>query len=216
MSEDKQPMSNDNTPITDAVADAQAEGGLVDWQITVSSRDETGYSAKLTAQGECVMVTEYKHLDNGNTLPWQRGSHADAASALRLVADALSRDPTRRALEIAARLGEASYVLAHCDNNIISARLGRLCQRFGHVVDEHLSAAETQSTIAMINKLSGVVSARFVGSGDDGWKHSWILDALQQARDFFEQAEKEAAEPEELVLTDDMLERMRKRCIHGR
>ena len=157
MSEDKQPMSNDNTPITDAVADAQAEGGLVDWQITVSSRDETGYSAKLTAQGECVMVTEYKHLDNGNTLPWQRGSHADAASALRLVADALSRDPTRRALEIAA---------------------------------------------TEISDATG-------------------MSPRDEAARLLEQAENAAAGPEELVLTDDkafddMLERMRKRCISGR
>jgi len=216
MSEDKQPMSNDNTPITDAVADAQNWDMRVWWDLTIPRRDGDGGSRTAIKAQLGDAGPEFHHVGQGAPWSYQPTTPADAASALRLVADALSRDPTRRALEIAARLGEASYVLAHCDNNIISARLGRLCQRFGHVVDEHLSAAETQSTIAMINKLSGVVSARFVGSGDDGWKHSWILDALQQARDFFEQAEKEAAEPEELVLTDDMLERMRKRCIHGR
>ena len=210
-------MSEDKQPVTDAVRDAYAQKKSVNWAMDIWGADpeKPHLNRKVVEVVGSVLLGHSFRTVSGDGRG-QPCDPADAASALRLVADALSRDPTRRALEIAARLGEASYVLAHCDNNIISARLGRLCQRFGHVVDEHLSAAETQSTIAMINKLSGVVSARFVGSGDDGWKHSWILDALQQARDFFEQAEKEAAEPEELVLTDDMLERMRKRCIHGR
>ena len=97
-------MSKSETPITDAVAQAQAEGGLVEWQITVSSHSKTGYSAKLQAQGECFMVTEFKYLSESDNLSWQRGSHADAAAALRLAAEKLSPDPTRRALEIAARL----------------------------------------------------------------------------------------------------------------
>jgi len=76
----------------------------------------------------------------------------DMASAIRLVADALSRDPTRRALEIAA---------------------------------------------TEISDATG-------------------MSPRDEAARLLEQAENEAAEPEELVLTDDMLERMRKRCIHGR
>jgi len=88
-----------DTPISDAVTEAQAEGGLVEWQITVSSHSKTGYSAKLQAQGECFMVTEFKYLSESDNLSWQRGSHTDAAAALRLAAEKLSPDPTRRALE---------------------------------------------------------------------------------------------------------------------
>ena len=54
--------------------------------------------------------------------------------------------------------------------------------------------------------------------GDDIRADCWLAYLLEQAEAQLaaEQAENAAAEPEELVLTDDMLERMRKRCIHGR
>jgi len=126
-----------DTPISDAVTEAQAEGGLVEWQITVSSHSKTGYSAKLQAQGECFMVTEFKYLSESDNLSWQRGSHADAATALRLIADALKpaddavSDSLQRvnasvekyAADLRAEFGDSQY---HIHWGAVFSRIGEI------------------------------------------------------------------------------------------
>jgi len=180
-------MSKSETPITDAVAQAQAEGGLVEWQITVSSHSKTGYSAKLQAQGECFMVTEFKYLSESDNLSWQRGSHADAAAALRLAAEKLSPDPTRRALEIAANL--AAHLLL--EDLEYFERF-----RFGATVLVLLYDLDSAADMAKWAPQNWVTIRVTIGHIDELVTAPETKHWLQQARDFFEQAEAAKSEGE--------------------
>ena len=90
-------MSKSETPISDAVTEAQEKNGTVSWDVTMTENDDRhdhhdGYLL-LQAQGGnwgCgVRFRQYDRLNKARTA-WSNGTNADAAAALRLVADALS------------------------------------------------------------------------------------------------------------------------------
>jgi len=151
-------MSEDKQPVTDAVRDAYAQKKSVNWAMDIWGADpeKPHLNRKVVEVVGSVLLGHSFRTVSGDGRG-QPCDPADAASALRLVADALSRDPAHRALEIAA---------------------------------------------TEISDATG-------------------MSPRDEAARLLEQAENAAAGPEELVLTDDkafddMLERMRKRCIHGR
>jgi len=96
-------MSKSETPISDAVEDAQAEGGTISWDIAIGAKcpqDEGPWRGVMYVRslGYGPEFASWEDKDDGNK--YQPATPADAAAALRLVADALKPDPTRRALEM--------------------------------------------------------------------------------------------------------------------
>ena len=164
---------SDKTPITDAVAEAQDWDMRVWWDLTIPRRDGDGGSRTAIKARLGDAGPEFHHVGQGAPWSYQPTTPADAASAIRLVADALSPDPRLCAMEWMAW------------------QLNHRSDMFGFSIDGICKVA-----LAEADELDSDID-------------SWVRRAKKQA-------ENEAAEPEELVLTDDMLERMRKRCIHGR
>jgi len=100
-------QAKSKTPITEAVRKAQAENGVVSWDIAIGAncpQDEGPWRGVMYVRSfDCEPeFASWEDKDVGNK--YQPATPADAATALRLVAEKLSPDPTRRALEIAARL----------------------------------------------------------------------------------------------------------------
>jgi len=172
---------SDKTPITDAVAEAQDWDMRVWWDLTIPRRDGDGGSRTAIKAQLGDAGPEFHHVGQGAPWSYQPTTPADAASALRLVADALSRDPARRALEIAA---------------------------------DGLAGKGCPHDLGWDGCADGVGESTHCEEAVECWIEYWMEQAEEQLA--AENTAEAAAEPEELVLTDDMLERMRKRCIHGR
>lgn len=184
-------MSESATPITDAVRDAldpsdetqiEALVWRISWYWWDNKRED--YVA------ESVDCAGARPMHNKSRCVAKPADPADAASALRAIADALSPDPTRRALEIAAWLGMLSDKVRLRDGGNFpyesEQQLFRVIELLLHPtqwVPDNLRARSETAT-RLINR---------IGKGMVGQFDSECIYWLQAAREFFEQCEEEAA-----------------------
>ena len=156
----KRDTPNSETPITEAVRRGLAKG-VIHWSIQAAERDDDDvYDVLIDAKGSTTTpgregAARLRRWGE-DFFAWQDVTAKDAASALRLVADALSPDLERRALEIAAA---TLFNLGKCP---LSGHPNSTCPN-------PIDRREKSDCV-----------------------RCWIAYWLQQAREFFEQAEGDA------------------------
>jgi len=142
--EDQRIVEAAKQPITEAVRDAQTEGGTVSWDIAIGAKcpqDEGPWRGVMYVRsfGYGPEFASWEDKDDGNK--YHPATPADAATALRTVADALSPDPTRRALEIAVGALAQKRICPNDSSIAWSVDLGD-CPQKSHLLAGHTDPAE--------------------------------------------------------------------------
>lgn len=184
------------TPITDAVRKAQAEDGVVAWNISIGAQcpqDEGPWRGVMEARSwnDAPEFASWEDRDDGGK--YQATTNADAASALRLVADALNPDRERWALEIAANLA-VCVIDMRCETSgnfdgLVLHTLAGFSGGLGGLRPEDF--AEIYQEIKAVEIDADAYT--------DGALREW----LQQAREFFEAEQATEKEKPELTIAAD-------------
>ena len=166
-----------DTPVTDAVKIAHDVNCPVLWTIKAWRRHSNSNTCSLVSievDGGSSVGNSFRLVDDTAGDGWQKFDAKDAATALRDIADKLSPDLTRRALEIAANLAAALAVKEI--RQPVFETLVKALVHFRKHSRYVLSGCEQRAARLALTH-----------TGD-------IAHWLQQAREFFEQAEEEAAD----------------------